>query len=118
MKLLITRTIISLFLTAFTGAIFLAQFPQRQMTPAQQAQFQAMQEATRKDHQQMLGQLKITSLRPGANPNDPKAPNAVNYDEAKANPYPKLPDPLVLKNGKKVTSAKTWWDHRRPEIVE
>ena len=31
---------------------------------------------------------------------------------------PNLPDPLVLKNGKKVTSAKMWWDKRRPEIVE
>ena len=62
--------------------------------------------------------LKITSLRPGANPNNPQAPNAVNYDEAKANPYPILPDPLTLKNGKKVTSAKMWWNQRRPEIVE
>src|SRR5262249_57608465 len=60
----------------------------------------------------------ITSLRTGANPNNPQAPNAVNYDESKANPYPKLPDPLILKNGKKVTSAKTWWNQRRPEIVE
>jgi hypothetical protein len=41
-----------------------------------------------------------------------------NYDEAKANPYPDLPDPLVMKNGKKVTTAKMWWDQRRPEIVE
>src|SRR5262249_28552049 len=58
------------------------------------------------------------TLRPGANPNDPQAPNAVNYDEAKANPYPTLPDPLVLKNGKRVTSAKQWWNQRRAEIVE
>jgi hypothetical protein len=99
-------------LFAIVGAAFFAQ--QRQLTPEQQAQ----QEATKQDHQRMLEQLKITSLRPGANPNDPKAPNAVNYDESKANPYPKLPDPLVLKNGKKVTSAKTWWNQRRPEIVE
>ena len=41
-----------------------------------------------------------------------------NYDEAKANPYPTLPDALVLKNGKKVKDAKTWWDKRRPEILE
>lgn len=66
----------------------------------------------------MMGLLKITSLRPGANPNNPQAPNAVNYDESKANPHPNLPDPLVLKNGKKVTSAKIWWSQRRPEIVE
>ncbi len=66
----------------------------------------------------MLEALKIASLRPGANPNDPQAPNAVNYDESKANPYPKLPDPLVLKNGKRVTSAKMWLKRRRPEIIE
>ena len=47
-----------------------------------------------------------------------KAPNAANYDESKANPYPNLPDPLVLKNGKKVTTAEMWWKQRRPEIVE
>lgn len=40
-----------------------------------------------------------------------------NYDEAKANPYP-LPDPLLLKNGKRVTDAATWWNQRRPEILE
>src|SRR5215831_4333409 len=69
------------------------------------------------DHQRMMDLLRITSLRPGANPNDPKAPNAVNYDEARANPYPNLPDPLVAKNGKRVT-ARDWRDHRRAEIVE
>jgi hypothetical protein len=41
-----------------------------------------------------------------------------NYDEAKANPYPNLPEALVLKNGEKVTDAKTWWTKRRPEILE
>jgi len=66
----------------------------------------------------MMDQLHITSLRPGADGNHPDAPNAANYDEAKANPYPKLPDPLVLKNGKQVKTAKVWWSKRRPEIVE
>src|SRR5262247_1948777 len=101
-------------LLAPAGAALSAQQPQRQLTPEQQAQ----QEATRQDHQRMLEALKITSLRQGANPNNPQAPNAVNYDESKANPYPKLPDPLVLKNGKKVTSAKMWRQQRRPEIIE
>jgi hypothetical protein len=41
-----------------------------------------------------------------------------NYDPAKANPYPDLPDVLMLKNGKKVTSAEVWWKQRRPEILE
>jgi hypothetical protein len=70
------------------------------------------------DHQQMMDQLHITSLRPGADGNRPDAPNAANYDETKANPYPKLPDPLLLKNGKQVKTAKDWWSKRRPEIVE
>jgi hypothetical protein len=118
MKLFHARIITALSLVPFIGLISLAQPPQRELTPEQQAQRQALREATLKDHQQMLEQLKIASLRPGANPNDPNAPNAVNYDEAKANPYPKLPDPLVLKNGKRVTSAKVWWNQRRPEIVE
>jgi peptidoglycan/xylan/chitin deacetylase (PgdA/CDA1 family) len=70
------------------------------------------------DHQRLMDLLGIQSIRPGADPRNPQAPNAANYDEAKANPYPGLPDPLVLKNGKRVTSAKMWWEARRPEIVE
>ena len=41
-----------------------------------------------------------------------------NYDESIANRYPNLPDPLTLKNGKKVTTPEMWWKQRRPEIVE
>ena len=44
-----------------------------------------------------------------ANTRNPNLPNAVNYDESKANPYPNLPDPLTLNNGKKVTTARVWW---------
>ena len=63
--------------------------------------------ASEADRQQMLGQLKITEpLRKGADGRNKEAPNYANYDESKANPYPKLPDPLVMNNGKKVTSAK------------
>lgn len=69
------------------------------------------------DHQRLLDLLHISSLRRGAD-GDPKSPNAANYDEEKAKPDPKLPDPLTLKNGKKVTTAKEWWELRRPEIVE
>ena len=69
------------------------------------------------DHQRIMDSLHITSLRRGAD-GDPKSPNAANYDEEKAKPDPKLPDPLTLNNGKKVTTAKVWWDARRPEIVE
>src|SRR5438445_8522483 len=70
------------------------------------------------DHQRIMDLLHITSLRQGADGRNPQAPNAANYDESKANPYPNLPDPLVLKNGQKVTTARMWWRRRRPEIVE
>ncbi len=60
--------------------------------------------------------LHITALRPGPNGN-PQAPDAANFDESKVQPY-SLPDPLTLKNGKKVTTPDMWWQLRRPEIVE
>jgi hypothetical protein len=98
--------------------VLFAQQPQRQLTPEQQAQMQAQQAATREDHQRMMKLLNITELRPGANGSNKDAPNYANYDESKVKPYSPLPDPLVLKNGKKVTSAKMWWNQRRAEIVE
>ncbi len=73
---------------------------------------------TQQDHRLMMEALGIKSLRPGANGMSSAATNAANYDEAKANPCPKLPDPLVLKNGEKVTTPEQWWKLRRPEIVE
>jgi len=70
------------------------------------------------DHRRMMELLQIKSLRPGRNGMNPWSPNYANYDESKANPYPDLPDPLLLKNGQKVTTAQMWWNQRRPEIVE
>jgi len=69
------------------------------------------------DHQNMMDQLGIKAVRPGANGNE-SAPDHANYDEAKANPYPELPDALTLNNGKKVTTKEIWWQKRRPEIAE
>jgi len=70
------------------------------------------------DRRRMMELLNITSIRPGRNGMNPQAENYANYDESKANPYPDLPNPLVLKNGDKVTTAEMWWKQRRPEIVE
>lgn len=69
------------------------------------------------DHQLMMRQLGITSLRPGANGRDPQAPNAANYDEAKGNPYPRLPEVLAFDDGGPVKSARDW-KKRRAQIVE
>src|SRR5262245_44837406 len=72
---------------------------------------------TQQDHQNMKEQLGITRLRPGPS-GRAGATNAANYDPARANPYPDVPDPLTLKSGQKVTTAEMWWKQRRPEIVE
>jgi lysophospholipase L1-like esterase len=78
-----------------------------------------LDQLAREDHADMMRQLGITKLRPGA---DGRAaagtPGAANYDPALANPYPDWPDALALKDGRKVTSAEAWWRERRPEILE
>lgn len=72
---------------------------------------------TADDHRHMMQQLGIRALRPGPSGNE-KAPNAANYDESKANPFPDYPELLRLKDGRPVTSPEMWWKLRRPEIVE
>jgi lysophospholipase L1-like esterase len=84
---------------------------------ASQAQQPLRQWTTAEDHQDMMAQLGITKLRPGPSGNE-SDPNAANYDEARANPFPLLPDVLTLKNGRKVSTAQQWWRDRRPQIVE
>ncbi len=72
---------------------------------------------TPQDHQNMLEQLGITKLRPGRSSNA-DSPNAANYDEAKANPYPDLPEVLKSARGQAVDTPEMWRTKRRPEIVE
>ena len=72
---------------------------------------------TQQDHQNMKDQLGIKTLRPGPNGREGQ-PNSANYDPAKANPFPDLPEVLTLNNADKVTTAEQWWKQRRPEIVE
>jgi hypothetical protein len=83
-------------------------------TPEQLATLKASQQ----DRQKMMDLLHITSLRPPVDARAKTGPNIANYQESKANPYPRLPELMVLKNGEKVTSAAMWWKQRRPEIVE
>ena len=66
----------------------------------------------------MMDLLGIKEIREGADGMNPNAPNAANYDESKADMHLPLPDPLLLANGKRVTTPKMWWTERRPQIVE
>jgi len=68
------------------------------------------------DHADMMHQLGITKLRPGAN-GDPNAPDAANYDPAQANPYPVWPELLTMADGRPVTTAAMWRQARRPELI-
>jgi hypothetical protein len=86
------------------GSIFAAQLPEPKNW------------TTAEDHQNMMQQLGIKQLRPGPSGTQ-GAPNFANTDEAKANPYPDLPEVLTLKNGTKVTTP-AMWSQRRAEIVE
>jgi hypothetical protein len=106
------KYILFVILIAFSQ-IATAQQPQR--TPEQDSAIARLQPKTQADHKAMLSLLKITNLRPGVSGN-PQASDAANRDESKVNKYI-LPDPLVLKNGKKVKNATDWWTKRRPEII-
>src|SRR3989440_371565 len=78
---------------------------------------QPLKLTAQEDHRKMMEQLGIKELRRGAEGMNRNAPNYQNTDEAKANPWPKLPDPLLMKNGERVTSPQMWWEKRRSEIV-
>ena len=77
-----------------------------------------VQLTTQEDHQRTMALLGITELRRGVEGRNLQSPNFANYDEAKVKPYPALPDVMVTNAGRRVTSAKDWWEVRRPEIVE
>jgi len=65
------------------------------------------------DHQNMMDQLGVKTLRRGPDPN-----NQTTFDEATANPFrDSMPDVLTMKDGTKVTRADQW-PARRAEILE
>jgi hypothetical protein len=99
------------------SVLALASFSSR--LNAQTATQNAVHLTAEQDRQRMLGLLgmKESDLRPRPDP-DAKSPHAANYDESKANVYPKLPDPLVFRNGQPVTTAAEWYFKRRIEIQD
>jgi hypothetical protein len=72
-------------------------------------------EAGYNDHQDMMKQLGIKTLRPGKSGSNQTGPG---FDEATANKWmPTLPDALKMKDGTKVTTREQW-TKRRAEILE
>ncbi len=65
----------------------------------------------------LIGPVTFVLSQQAASPPAPfVAGIPVNYDEARVGNYT-LPDPLVLSNGKRVRTAREWYEKRRPEIV-
>jgi hypothetical protein len=69
------------------------------------AALQAANQAEREREARMVGAWPLKT--PGT-AYDPGKPGNVNYDEAKAQTHPNLPDVLTLKSGAKVTSPALW----------
>jgi Beta-1,4-xylanase len=110
------KTFLTALLAVWGGLSCFGQYTTRP-TLADSLRIDSLNKATQTDYKNMLHQLGITSTRPGPSGN-PQAPNYANTNELKASPYTSLPDPLVMKNGQKVTDANTWFTKRRAEILE
>ncbi|MDQ6903200.1 MAG: acetylxylan esterase [Bacteroidota bacterium] len=107
------KNIILLFLFFISANILMAQ-----MNAIDSSKYpKPVNFTARQNQENMMQQLGIRELRPGPSGN-PSAPDHANYDTTKADPCPQLPDILTLKNGKKVTTADTWFKERRPQIME
>jgi hypothetical protein len=106
-----------LSLIVLAGAVVLAAGATSAQAPAPGGAVGTEGWTAQQDRQHMMDLLGITRLRPGPAA-DENAPNATNYDEAKANPFPNLPEVLTLKDGRRVTTPEMWRTLRRPEIIE
>ena len=81
-------------------------------TPEERAAILAASSAERDREAKLLG---IAEMQKPYTAYDIGKPGNANYDEAKANPYPKLPELMVMKDGAKVTTPAQW-QKRRAEI--
>jgi hypothetical protein len=72
--------------------------------------------ASEAERARVMRQLGIAALAPTVSARDPSKADFANFDEARANPFPNLPDPLTDNAGVRVTRAT--WPARRAEIME
>jgi hypothetical protein len=75
----------------------------------------AIAAASRAERDRELKLLGISETQPGATAYDIGKPGNANYDESKANPYPKLPDVLIMSDGTRVKTPEQW-KKRRAEL--
>ncbi|MEA3006265.1 MAG: (4-O-methyl)-D-glucuronate---lignin esterase, partial [Acidobacteriaceae bacterium] len=75
----------------------------------------AIAAASRAERDRELKLLGISEMQPGATAYDIGKPGNANYDESKANPYPRLPDVLIMSDGTPVKTPEQW-KKRRAEL--
>jgi len=107
---------ISICAAALLASAMLAASGTAQTPPVDPARAQiiAASDAERSREMALLG---ITALQPTVDARDPSRPDFANFDEAKANPYPDLPDPLTNAAGAKVKTPDQW-ARRRVELMQ
>ena len=106
-----SRSVVWTFGACACAVMLIAPHPTAQQ--AQSPQQQDRQRAAQQDRQRIMDLLGIKSIPPGAQSSNPDT-----YDESKAEPFPALPHPLFMNDGRRVRTAEMWWKERRPEIAE
>ena len=96
------------------AALLVTPIARAQQMPSaeERARIAALSAAERDRELKLLG---ITAMQPGVTAYDIGKPGNANYDEAKANPYPRLPDAFTLQDGTRV-KTKAQWERRRQEL--
>jgi hypothetical protein len=100
---------------AFTSLALIATVVAHTQSPAAPSDRAAITAASAAERDRELKLLGIAAMQPGATAYDIGKPGNANYDESKANPYPRLPDLLTMNDGTKVTTPAQW-KKRRAEI--
>src|ERR1700756_2231769 len=109
-----SRTLSIALLLSCTSLTLPAQ-PATPPVPPSASEREAIAAASRAERDRELKLLGISEMQPPATAYDIGKPGNANYDESKANPYPKLPDVLIMNDGTQVRSAEQW-EKRRAEL--
>ena len=100
---------------AFTSLALIATVVAQTQAPAAPSDRAAITAASAAERDREFKLLGIAAMQPGATAYDIGKPGNANYDESKANPYPKPPGLLIMNDGTKVTTPAQW-KKRRAEI--
>lgn len=99
-------------LAVFAAVAFTCAAAGQMPSADERARIEAANAVERNRELRLLG---ITAMQPGATAYDIGKPGNANFDESKANPFPRLPDLMTLQNGT-IVKTRAQWEQRRKEI--